>query len=185
MTKLHIYQTILRGLRNCRTANEEGIIDYFADKEIELFAHSITAHFTGDIDDRIQETIDKVFSGVPNKEETLFRILKEYTGKITVGILSANYKNIEELLLHNSFYSLLILKLCYNKLIEEELNEIVKFHKTFSLTAEQLKEEISSSSITNAVTCTTSSVDYIRFSYEYTSLVPTSTTVHYFNHLII
>ena len=175
-------------LRNCITAKGIRLSEVFTNDELSDFANTVIAYLPKGLDYDISYLEEDLLNFADNKR-FIIKGLKSKISEIYVRLLNVSEFDIDDddfivRLHHLLFHILLMLKHLYKKDIDVTLEELIHYHNSLLLSANELKENVSKVDIAGISYNNKENTTCVRISNETYSFIPSIKTLTNFKHLI-
>lgn len=187
MKREEIFNKIINGLYSCKDEYGEGLDVHFNSDQIRDFANTLTSFFPDNLEYKLTLLEKELFDNIPDKEEMLFQLFRFHLLSVYNNLFN-NSINKEKGI--KSLYQIFFLSGRFLNKEGEDIDmlfhKMIGFYDSFKINNFELRREIETNNVENAVTIGINQEESIRIISDLNrlELVPTNKTRTIFKYLL-
>ena len=187
MKREEIFNKIINGLYSCKDEYGEGLDVHFNSDQIRDFANTLTSFFPDNLEYKLTLLEKELFDNIPDKEEMLFQLFKFHLLSVYINLFNNSIYKEKGI---KSLYQIFFLSGRFLNKEGEDIDmlfhKMIGFYDSFKINNFELRREIETNNVENAVTIGINQEESIRIISDLNrlELVPTNKTRTIFKYLL-
>ena len=187
MKREEIFNKIINGLYSCKDEYGEGLDVHFNSNQIKDFANTLTSFFPDNLEYKLTLLETELFDNIPDKEEMLFQLFRFHLLSVYTNLFNNSIYKEKGI---KSLYQIFFLSGRFLNKEGEDIDmlfhKMIGFYDSFKINNFELRREIETNNVENAVTIGINQEESIRIISDLNrlELVPTNKTRTIFKYLL-
>ena len=187
MKREEIFNKIINGLYSCKDEYGEGLDVHFNSDQIRDFANTLTSFFPDNLEYKLTLLEKELFDNIPDKEEMLFQLFRFHLLSVYTNLFNNSIYKEKGI---KSLYQIFFLSGRFLNKEGEDIDmlfhKMIGFYDSFKINNFELRREIETNNVENAVTIGINQEESIRIISDLNrlELVPTNKTRTIFKYLL-
>ena len=187
MKREEIFNKIINGLYSCKDEYGEGLDVHFNSDQIRDFANTLTSFFPDNLEYKLTLLEKEIFDNIPDKEEMLFQLFRFHLLSVYTNLFNNSIYKEKGI---KSLYQIFFLSGRFLNKEGEDIDmlfhKMIGFYDSFKINNFELRREIETNNVENAVTIGINQEESIRIISDLNrlELVPTNKTRTIFKYLL-